>query len=54
MMAIHHQLKAGKYPNCSDLSDSIGVSTRTVKRDVEFMKGRLELPIEYEIGRAHV
>ena len=51
MMAIHHQLKAGKYPNCSDLSDSIGVSTRTVKRDVEFMKGRLELPIEYDARR---
>lgn len=51
MMRIHDALKAGKYPNCSQLARSIEVSTRTVKRDVDFMKFRLELPIEYDAQR---
>ena len=38
MMRIHESLKAGHYPNCSKLARAIEVSTRTIKRDVDFMK----------------
>ena len=51
MMRIHDDLKAGKYPNCTQIAEEISVSTRTVKRDVDFMKGRLNLPIEYDSRR---
>ena len=51
MMRIHESLKAGRYPNCSQLARAIEVSTRTIKRDVDFMKYRLDLPIEYDPQR---
>ncbi len=50
-MRIHDSLKAGRYPNCTQLAAAIEVSTRTIKRDVDFMKFRLDLPIEYEARR---
>lgn len=51
MMRIHEALKAGRFPNCTKLSRSIEVSPRTIKRDVDFMKFRLDLPIEYDCRR---
>jgi len=50
-MRIHEELKAGRFPNCTKLSRSIEVSPRTIKRDVDFMKFRLDLPIEYDCRR---
>jgi predicted DNA-binding transcriptional regulator YafY len=51
MLRIHAALQEGKYPNCSGLATEIEVSTRTIKRDVDFMKYRLDLPIEYDAQR---
>lgn len=51
MMHIHHRLKAGSFPNCRKLSDEIEVCERTIKRDIDFMKIRLKLPIEYDSKR---
>ena len=51
MMQIHARIKAGKFPNCVALAREIGVSTRTIKRDVDFMAGRFRLPIEYDARR---
>ncbi|MEO7300514.1 MAG: WYL domain-containing protein [Verrucomicrobiota bacterium] len=48
MMHIHEQLKGQEFPNCSSISRDIEVSTRTIKRDIDFMKYRLDLPIEYD------
>jgi len=48
MMQIHERIKSGKFPNCVGMSNDMGVSLRTVKRDVEFMKERLKMPIEYD------
>jgi proteasome accessory factor B len=48
MLRIHHRLRGGDYPNCTDLAREFEVSTRTIKRDVDFMKFRLDLPIEYD------
>lgn len=47
-MRIHERIQAGGYPNCVGMAQELGVSLRTVKRDVEFMMDRLSLPIEYD------
>jgi predicted DNA-binding transcriptional regulator YafY len=51
MMRIHEKLKADRFPNCRQLAGQIEVSIRTIKRDVDFMKYRLDLPIEYNAKR---
>jgi predicted DNA-binding transcriptional regulator YafY len=51
MLLIHGRIKAGIFPNCPQLAREIEVSARTIKRDVDFMKCRLNLPIEFDPGR---
>ena len=51
MLHIHSALQEGRLPNASDLSRQLEVSTRSILRDVEFMRDRLELPIEYDQRR---
>jgi Predicted transcriptional regulator len=48
MVRIHDLLAAGKYPNCSTLAREFEVSTKTIQRDIEFMRDQLALPIEYD------
>ncbi|MDQ6912092.1 MAG: transcriptional regulator [Verrucomicrobiota bacterium] len=51
MMRIHAQLKAGEYPNCRKIAQEIEVSKKTIQRDIDFMRDRLGLPIEYDALR---
>jgi predicted DNA-binding transcriptional regulator YafY len=51
MMLIHEKLKGNRYPNCTGIAREIEVSTRTIKRDIDFMKYRLNLPLEYDAQR---
>ena len=51
MLRIHQALKAGQYPNASSLARDLEVSTKSVHRDLEFMRDRLGLPIEYDGSR---
>jgi proteasome accessory factor B len=48
MMRIHQAIAAGKYPNATTLAADIEVTTKTIHRDIEFMRDRLGLPIEYD------
>jgi len=48
MMRIHQAIAAGKYPNATTLAADIEVVTKTIHRDIEFMRDRLGLPIEYD------
>ncbi len=48
LLEIDRLLQADKYPNCSKLSKQFEVATKTVHRDIEFMKYRLAAPIEYD------
>lgn len=48
MMRIHAALKSGDYPNCRKMADELEVSSKTIQRDIDFMRDRLGLPIEYE------
>ncbi|HOY59078.1 MAG TPA: HTH domain-containing protein, partial [Verrucomicrobiota bacterium] len=51
MMRIHERIHSGNHPNCNQLAREFEVSSRTIKRDIDFMKCRLELPIEYDDRR---
>ncbi|MEI8290794.1 MAG: WYL domain-containing transcriptional regulator [Verrucomicrobiota bacterium] len=51
MLRIHKALQAGGFPNASNLAQEVEVSTKTIHRDVEFMRDRLNLPIEYDARR---
>ncbi|MCW5559771.1 MAG: WYL domain-containing protein, partial [Verrucomicrobiae bacterium] len=51
MIQIHGILQAGKYPNCTTLGRDLEVSTKTVQRDLEFMRDRMMLPLEFDPTR---
>jgi predicted DNA-binding transcriptional regulator YafY len=51
MLRIHQAIQAQKYPNASTLARELEVSTKSIHRDIEFMRDRLELPIEYDGAR---
>jgi proteasome accessory factor B len=51
MLRIHQAIQSGKFPNASTLARELEVSTKSVQRDIEFMRDRLELPIEYHPQR---
>jgi proteasome accessory factor B len=48
MLRIHQALQAGRYPNAVTLAASLEVSTKSIHRDLEFMRDRLELPLAYQ------
>jgi predicted DNA-binding transcriptional regulator YafY len=51
MLHIHEQLQRNRFPNCRSLSTQTEVSERTIKRDIDFMRDRMKLPIEYHAIR---
>jgi predicted DNA-binding transcriptional regulator YafY len=51
MLRIHQALQAGGFPNASQLACEVEVSTKTIHRDIEFMRDRLNLPIEFDKPR---
>src|SRR5438105_1736814 len=51
MLRIHQAIRAGKYPNATTLAGELEVSTKSIYRDIEFMRDRLELPVEFDGAR---
>lgn len=51
MLRIHQSLQSGKFPNTTTLARELEVSTKSIQRDLDFMRDRLELPIEYHPQR---
>ncbi len=51
MLRSHQLIQSGTCPNAVSLAGELEVSAKSVYRDVEFMRDRLGLPIEYDIGR---
>jgi proteasome accessory factor B len=47
MLRIHQRLGAGGYPNAATLARDIEVCTKTIHRDLEFMRDRLGLPLAF-------
>ncbi len=48
MLRIHQALQSNSYPNASKLAREIEVASKTIHRDIEFMRDRLGLPVEYD------
>ena len=48
MMRIHHRLQAGGFPNATTLAAELEVSTKSIHRDLDFMRDRLDLPLEFD------
>ncbi len=51
MIAIHRLLSSKRTANCQRLARDLEVSSKTIQRDIEFMRDQLELPIEYDSGK---
>jgi len=51
MKRICGWLQEGKYPNCSSIAAEFEVARKTAARDLEFMRDRWGLPIEYDSRR---
>jgi proteasome accessory factor B len=50
MMRIHDILQDGTFTNCGKLAKQLEVSTKTIMRDLAFMRDPLNLPVEYDSG----
>jgi predicted DNA-binding transcriptional regulator YafY len=51
MLRIHQAIQAGNHPNASTLAREMEVSAKSIHRDLEFMRDRLDLPLEYDAAR---
>src|SRR5213594_193862 len=51
MLRIHQAIQSGSHPNATRLAVELEVSTKSIHRDLEFMRDRLELPLEYDHAR---
>jgi proteasome accessory factor B len=47
MLRIHQAIHSGKHPNAVSLAAELEVSTKSIYRDLEFMRDRMELPLEF-------
>jgi len=50
-MQIDDLLQSKQFPNCSALARELEVANRTIKRDIYFMKVRMNRPIAYDSER---
>jgi proteasome accessory factor B len=48
MMRIHEELQQERLPNATSLSKLLEISTKTVNRDINFMRDQLDLPVEWD------
>ena len=48
MNRIHGELKEDNYPNCSALGKTLEVASKTISRDIDFMRNQMGLPIEWD------
>lgn len=48
MLQVHERLQKGRRANCRILAAELEVSSRTIQRDIDFMRDQLGLPIAYD------
>jgi predicted DNA-binding transcriptional regulator YafY len=51
MLRIHKAIQSRAYPNACRLAAELEVSSKSVHRDLEFMRDRLQLPLEFDRRR---
>ena len=44
---FHSQIKANRFPNAGNLAENFEISGRTAQRDIEFIRDRINAPLEY-------
>jgi len=47
LQTIHHEIKEGRHPNTRSLAEQLQVSSKTVQRDIDYLRDELEAPIEF-------
>ena len=45
LQTIHHEIKEHRFPNASTLARMLSVSTKTVQRDLDYLRDELDAPI---------
>ncbi len=50
-MRIHQAIQSGAYPNAVRLAQDLEVSPKSIYRDLEFMRDRLDLPLAFDRNR---
>jgi proteasome accessory factor B len=48
ILLIHQRIKSGSFPSASALAAELETSQRTILRDIQFIKDRLRLPVQYD------
>jgi len=48
MLKIHDELQSGRLPNATTLSRKLETSSKTINRDIAFMRDQLGLPVEWD------
>jgi proteasome accessory factor B len=51
MLQVHQAIQSGGYPSATTLASQLEVCTKSIYRDLEFMRDRLQLPIQYDDKR---
>lgn len=51
MLRIHQAVQSGRYPNAVSLAQELEVSSKSIHRDFEFMRDRLQLPLKFDHDR---
>ena len=47
LLFIDREISTGKYPNCGQLAEEYEVSSKTIQRDLDYMKYQLDAPLQY-------
>jgi proteasome accessory factor B len=48
LIQVDQQIRKAEYPNCFSLAEDLEVSVKTAQRDLDYMRDRLNAPIEYD------
>ena len=48
MLRIHQAIQSAKYPTAVSLAGELEVSSKSIHRDLDFMRDRLQLPLEWD------
>src|SRR5262245_50148694 len=51
MLRIHQVIQSGAYPTALTLSEELEVSAKSIHRDLEFMRDRLGMPLQFDRAR---
>jgi len=51
LLFIDAEVRKGTYPNCSTLAERWETSTKTIQRDIDYLKWQMEAPIAYDPAR---